>query len=126
MSRNHAQITQDAGRWYAEAISARRTAPGPTIASSRRRSSVHDGDRIRFGHIAFYFVTDVSRLPEPVLGSRTLTATLKPSDMSRRTAANQALTATATTDREEEERTNVGLPDDARSGCTSRRAAAAG
>lgn len=111
VSRHHAVITNEGAAWAAKDLG---SANGTWIDDRLVESTIelHDGDRIRFGHIAFYFVADVSKLPEPVLGGRTLTATLKPSDMSRRTAVNQALTLTPSPprDREEEESTNVGLP----------------
>ncbi len=62
-------------------------------------------DRIRFGHIAFYFVDDVTQLPAPKLG-RTLTATIKPLERTTAVAAPTFPEIEA-----EEERTNVGLPE---------------
>ena len=105
VSRHHAQITRSATNWQVKDLG---SANGTWSDDRLIESSIalHDGDRIRFGHIAFYFVSDVSQLPEPAVG-RTHTATLKPSDMSRKTLANPALPGT---DREAEESTNVGLP----------------
>ena len=105
VSRNHAQISRTAAGWQVKDLgSANGTWGDDRLIESALE--LHDGDRIRFGHIAFYFVTDVSKLPEPKVG-RTLTATLKPSDMSRKTLVGPALPVP---DREEEERTDVGLP----------------
>ena len=68
---------------------------------------VHEGDRVRFGHIAFYFVEDVTRLPPPRLG-RTMTATIRPTDVMN--PATTAVVKTLLEPLEEEERTDVGLP----------------
>src|ERR1041384_7781550 len=56
VSRHHAHLTLDNDEWTG-------------------------GDRVRFGHIAFYFVEDVARLPPPRIG-RTMTATIRPTDRS--------------------------------------------
>ena len=109
VSRNHALVTFENDKWTAKDLG---SANGTWNDDRLVESTVEltDGDRLRFGHIAFYFVRDISQLPEPkLLGSRTMTATLKPSDMSKKTAAHEALTKT-TEQREEEESTNVGLP----------------
>jgi len=105
VSRNHAQIARSATGWQVKDLgSANGTWNDDRLIEST--VDLHDGDRIRFGHIAFYFVSDVSRLPEPKVG-RTLTATLKPSDMSKKTLVSTALPIPT---REEDERTDVGLP----------------
>ncbi len=62
-------------------------------------------DRIRFGHIAFYFVDDVTQLPPPKLG-RTLTATIKPLERPGVAAPTTFPEIEAV-----EESTNVGLPE---------------
>jgi DNA-binding response OmpR family regulator len=66
---------------------------------------VHEGDRVRFGHIAFYFVEDVARLPPPRLG-RTMTATIRPIDRS----AVREVPPFPIEQHAEEDRTDVGLP----------------
>ena len=64
---------------------------------------VKAGDRLRFGHIAFYLVDDVARLPPPK-SARTVTTTIKPQTVPVNKHAQ-------TTDDFEEERTDVGLPE---------------
>ena len=108
VSRNHAKLTREGTAWSVTDLG---SANGTWNDDRLLESTVelHDGDRIRFGHIAFYFAADVSRLAEPKIG-RTLTATLKPADMSRRTLVSPALHVTPVSDREAEETTAVGLP----------------
>jgi len=76
VSRQHAHITLDGDAWtLRDAGSANgsyqddRLIEGPV--------QLREGDRVRFGHIAFYFVEDVTRLPSPRVG-RTATATIQP------------------------------------------------
>ena len=109
VSRNHAELTQGAGGWQVKDLG---SANG-TWSDDRLIETVielHDGDRIRFGHIAFYFAADVSSLPEPTI-TRTATATLKPADMSRKTMIGPPANLGAEREfHEPEESTNVGLP----------------
>ena len=67
---------------------------------------IKDGDRLRFGHIAFYFMNDISHLPAPRVG-RTATATIKPPSVQ---AALESTPPVARNEFETEERTDVGLP----------------
>ena len=102
VSRNHAQITRDGSVWRVKDLgSANGTWNDDRLVESE--TELRDGDRLRFGHIAFYFVNDVSAVAEPKLGARTYTATLKPDDMKRRPLTPQPIG-------DEEEHTNVGLP----------------
>jgi hypothetical protein len=75
VSRNHAQLTQTGETWTLRDLG---SANGTYIEDKLIEDTVvlHDGDRIRFGHIAFYFVSDVTRLPPPRL-ARTATATIQ-------------------------------------------------
>jgi hypothetical protein len=78
VSRHHAHLTLDNAEWTVRDLG---SANG-TFLSDKLISTpvgVHEGDRVRFGHIAFYFVEDVARLPPPRLG-RTMTATIRPID----------------------------------------------
>ncbi|HMG53843.1 MAG TPA: FHA domain-containing protein, partial [Kofleriaceae bacterium] len=72
---------------------------------------IHEGDRVRFGQIAFYFIEDVTRLPPPRLG-RTMTATIRPTDRSTINTGSTMKTGTSFPVEQipEEDRTDVGLP----------------
>jgi hypothetical protein len=91
VSRNHAEVTLESGQWIVRDLGSAngtfsddRLIEGPT--------PIKPSDRIRFGHIAFYFVPDVTDLPQPKI-ARTLTATIRPRP-----------------DVADDERTDVGLP----------------
>ena len=112
VSRHHAHITLDGETWTVRDLG---SANGSYVEDKlvETPSVLHEGDRVRFGHIAFYFVEDVTRLPPPRVG-RTATATIQPP----RAAAIPPPPATATpavvgTHEIEalEERTDVGLPE---------------
>ncbi|MDX2092488.1 MAG: FHA domain-containing protein [Kofleriaceae bacterium] len=93
VSRNHAEVVRDGDQWSMRDLgSANGTYTDDRLIDAVTR--IEPGDRIRFGHIAFYFVPDVAELPTPKL-ARTMTATIKP---------NHAAPV------EEDERTDVGLP----------------
>src|SRR5215467_8200630 len=78
VSRHHAHLTLDNDEWAVRDLgSANGTFQDDKLIENA--VTVHEGDRIRFGHIAFYFVEDVARLPPPRLG-RTMTATIRPPD----------------------------------------------
>jgi pSer/pThr/pTyr-binding forkhead associated (FHA) protein len=78
VSRHHAHLTLDNDEWTVRDLgSANGTYQDDKLISTP--IAVHEGDRVRFGHIAFYFVEDVARLPPPRLG-RTMTATIRPTD----------------------------------------------
>jgi DNA-binding winged helix-turn-helix (wHTH) protein len=104
VSRHHAHLTLDNDEWTVRDLgSANGTFQDDKLIASP--VPVHEGDRLRFGHIAFYFIEDVTRLPPPRLG-RTMTATIRPSDTSivvnEKTFPIEPLA--------EDERTDVGLP----------------
>ena len=93
VSRHHADIALDGDAWTLRDLG---SANGSYLDDKLVEGAVdlHEGDRVRFGHIAFYFVEDVTKLPSPRLG-RTTTATIKPT--------TQPVFA-------DDERTDVGLP----------------
>lgn len=104
VSRHHARLTLDNDEWTVRDLgSANGTFQDDKLIASP--VAVHEGDRLRFGHIAFYFIEDVIRLPPPRLG-RTMTATIRPSDTSvvvnEKTFPIEPLA--------DDERTDVGLP----------------
>jgi len=101
VSRHHAHLTLDNDEWTVRDLgSANGTFQDDKLIANP--IEVHEGDRIRFGHIAFYFVEDVARLPPPRLG-RTMTATIRPTD---RSATLQSFPIEPADD----EGTDVGLP----------------
>ena len=73
-------------------------------------SVIRDGDRLRFGHIAFYFIDDTTRLPEPCV-NRTATLDIR---IERTLAPPTAYAPAARIGHAEidavEESTDVGLP----------------
>jgi hypothetical protein len=105
VSRHHAHVTLDQHAWAVRDLgSANGTFHDDALIASP--VAVHEGSRVRFGHIAFYFVQDVTVLPLPRLG-RTLTATI---DASARGAARATPIAFPIEPTAEEEPTDVGLP----------------
>lgn len=102
VSRHHAHVTLDGDVWTLRDLG---SANGTYLEDKLidAPAEVHDGDRVRFGHIAFYFIEDVTRMPPPRVG-RTATATIRPLDR-RYDSAPQASAPF-----QEEERTDVGLP----------------
>jgi DNA-binding winged helix-turn-helix (wHTH) protein len=101
VSRHHAHLTLDNDEWTVRDLgSANGTFQDDKLIANP--VEVHEGDRVRFGHIAFYFVEDVARLPPPRLG-RTMTATIRPTD---RSATLQSFPIEPPGD----EGTDVGLP----------------
>jgi hypothetical protein len=76
VSRHHAHITLEGDAWTLRDL---RSANGSYVDDKLVEAPVklREGDRVRFGHIAFYFVEDVTKLPVPRLG-RTTTATMLP------------------------------------------------
>ncbi len=99
VSRNHAELVHTGATWTLRDLG---SANGTWLDDKLLEAPVelHDGDRIRFGHIAFYFVADVSALPTPQVG-RTATWTMRPED--RKLPVRGAAPA-------DEETTDVGLP----------------
>jgi pSer/pThr/pTyr-binding forkhead associated (FHA) protein len=101
VSRHHAHLTLDNDEWTVRDLgSANGTFQDDKLIANP--IEVHEGDRIRFGHIAFYFVEDVARLPPPRLG-RTMTATIRPTDRSTTLQSFPIEPA-------DDEGTDVGLP----------------
>ena len=100
VSRHHAHLTLDGATWTVRDLgSANGTYHDDKLVEAP--STIQHGDRIRFGHIAFYLVEDIDRLPSPKQ-ARTVTTTLRPpmpGDKARASAF------------EEEEHTDVGLPE---------------
>src|SRR3954469_7840604 len=109
VSRHHAHLTLDNDEWTVRDLgSANGTFQDDKLISAP--IAMHEGDRVRFGHIAFYFVEDAARRPPPRLG-RTMTATIRPIDL--RPAERAAIREAPTFPLEplaEEDRTDVGLP----------------
>jgi FHA domain/Transcriptional regulatory protein, C terminal len=108
VSRHHAHITLDGDTWTVRDLG---SANGSYVDDKLidTPSIVNDGDRVRFGHIAFYFIEDVARLPPPRVG-RTATATIQPPRASS-VLADGAISPVGQADiGDEEERTDVGLP----------------
>ncbi|MDQ3301315.1 MAG: FHA domain-containing protein [Myxococcota bacterium] len=105
VSRHHAHVTLDGDVWTVRDLG---SANGSYCDDKLLDGpfAIKDCDRVRFGHIAFYFIDDVSRLPPPRLG-RTATVTIRPG-----TGPSAAIVpAAGVADIEdEEERTDVGLP----------------
>jgi hypothetical protein len=77
VSRHHAHITLEGDAWTLRDLG---SANGSYQDDKLIEGPVklREGDRVRFGHIAFYFVEDVTKLPAPRPG-RTATATIRPS-----------------------------------------------
>ncbi len=96
VSRNHAELYLEGDRWMIRDLG---SANGTFVDDKLIEAPVHvqSGDRVRFGHIAFYLVEDVARLPTPK-ASRTVTTTIRPP-------------APQKDDDFVEERTDVGLPE---------------
>ncbi|HEY1557200.1 MAG TPA: FHA domain-containing protein [Kofleriaceae bacterium] len=119
VSRHHAHLTFDSNAWTIRDLG---SANG-TFVDDRLVEApieVHDGARIRFGHIGFYLVEDVTQLPMPRV-ARTQTSTLRPASLPIEPAAAIAPPPSARPaavpptsvdqDFSEEEHTNVGLPE---------------
>jgi FHA domain len=104
VSRHHAHVTLNNDEWTVRDLgSANGTFLDDKLVSTP--VEVHEGDRVRFGHIAFYVIEDASRLPPPQLG-RILTATFRPAD---RSAVREAPTFPIEP-LIEEDHTELGLP----------------
>jgi len=103
VSRLHAELQLSGGAWSVKDLG---SANGTYVEDKLVEGSIPiaAGERIRFGHIAFYLVDDVARLP-PAKSARTVTTTIKPQNVPINKHAQ-------TTDAEfEEENTDVGLPE---------------
>jgi hypothetical protein len=77
VSRHHAHLTLDAHAWMLRDLG---SANGTYLNDQPIDAPVHvkTGDRVRFGHIAFYMLEDVTRLPTPKAIARTFTTTMRP------------------------------------------------
>jgi hypothetical protein len=113
VSRHHAQITLAGDAWTLRDLG---SANGSYLEDRLIEAPVklREGDRVRFGHIAFYFVEDVTKLPVPRLG-RTTTATMLPLSPHAPHAPAPAPPPqqprdAAAQEFPEEEHTDVGLP----------------
>jgi hypothetical protein len=104
VSRNHAELVFDGHRWTIRDLG---SANGTYVDDKLVEGAVplRSGDRIRFGHIAFYIIEDIARLPTPKL-TRTTTTTIRPE-----TVAAKAPPQDASNDDFAEERTDIGLPE---------------
>jgi pSer/pThr/pTyr-binding forkhead associated (FHA) protein len=104
VSRNHAEMTFDGTAWTLHDLG---SANGTFVEDKLIESptQVNHGDRIRFGHIAFYLAVDMGRLPPPKT-SRTTTTTIRPVSL----PTGQGNIAPRVDDFAEE-RTDVGLPE---------------
>lgn len=102
VSRSHAAIDRTPDGWIVKDLG---SANGTWIDDKliEQPTKLSDGDRLRFGHIAFYFVADVSDLPAVPKVGRTATWTMRPED--RKLPGTQARGG-----QHEEETTDVGLP----------------
>jgi hypothetical protein len=110
VSRHHASITLDGGAWTLRDLgSANGSYQDDKLIEGPVR--LHEGDRVRFGHIAFYFVEDVTKLPPPLL-ARTVTAPIPPPAQAAARGARTPVPphVPGAAALEEEERTHVGLP----------------
>jgi DNA-binding winged helix-turn-helix (wHTH) protein len=104
VSRHHAHLTLDNDEWGLRDLgSANGTFQDDKMIEAP--IAIHEGDRLRFGHIAFYFVEDVTRLPPPRLG-RTMTATIRP--ITQAIGVAPLLLSPAALD--DEDHTDLGLP----------------
>jgi len=105
VSRHHAHLTLDGDQWTVRDLG---SANGSYVEDKllEAPAAIKEGDRVRFGHIAFYFIQDITRLPAPRLG-RTATATIQPPPLAN-TAQIPAIGTAEISD--VEERTDVGLP----------------
>jgi len=113
VSRHHAHVTLDGDVWSVKDLG---SANGTFVndALIDKPMELKDTERVRFGHIAFYFLADVTRLPVPKVG-RTATATIRPEMRQGPLPPIEGAAPVAAPQRgpnpfEEEEHTDVGLP----------------
>jgi hypothetical protein len=123
VSRQHARITLDGDTWtLSDLSSANGTYQDDKLIEGP--VTLREGDRVRFGQIAFYFIHDVTKLPEPLVG-RTSTVPIGPAGQQaaldapvqlpprpevQPQAQMQTRRLADPEDFPEEERTDVGLP----------------
>jgi len=109
VSRHHAHLTFDNGSWTVRDLgSANGTYLEDRLCDNP--APVKSGERIRFGHIAFYLIEDVAALPEPK-ASRTITSTIKPSAITPPPPVARPVSTDDDDDAFGEERTDIGLPE---------------
>jgi DNA-binding winged helix-turn-helix (wHTH) protein len=115
VSRHHAHLIFDAGVWTARDLgSANGTYIDDRIVETP--TPVPDGARVRFGHIAFYLIEAIERLPPPRI-ARTATNTMRPPNVplarapTPRPPHRAAAAALVDDDEFGEERTDIGLPE---------------
>jgi pSer/pThr/pTyr-binding forkhead associated (FHA) protein len=104
VSRSHAELTFENDTWSIQDLG---SANGTYVEDKlvETPTTMKPGDRVRCGHIAFYLVDDVARLP-PAKSTRTVTTTIRPPSVPLNRHAQ-----TVDHDAFEEERTDVGLPE---------------
>ncbi|CAN5844107.1 hypothetical protein BH11MYX2_BH11MYX2_22250 [soil metagenome] len=105
VSRHHAHLTLDGDEWAVRDLGSANGTYGTDDRLLEAPTPLKDKDRLRFGHIAFYFIEDITQLPAPKLG-RTMTATIRPKPGQ---GSKPELPAPYVVD-DGEERTDVGLP----------------
>ncbi len=107
VSRNHAELLHEDGKWMIRDLG---SANGTFVEDKLIEAPTHvlSGQRLRFGHIAFYLVEDMARLPPPKT-SRTTTTTIRPGALPLVRAPHAGVDPTS--DDFVEERTDVGLPE---------------
>ena len=116
VSRHHAHLTFDAGQWTIRDLG---SANGTYVNDQQLDGpvAVKTGDRVRFGHIAFYMIEDIARLPPAKAPARTYTTTMRPENVPMFAAATASSSSAISLpppnaeDFDEEETTNVGLPE---------------
>lgn len=110
VSRSHAELTYDGSKWTIRDLG---SANGTFVEDKliETPTEVKPGNRIRFGHIAFYLVEDMARLPPPKT-SRTTTTTIRPATLPQNGRAGTAQPVPVQQEDDfAEERTDVGLPE---------------
>lgn len=109
VSRHHAHLTFDNGAWTVRDLG---SANGTYLEDRLCDNpvTVKTGERIRFGHIAFYMIEDVAKLPAPKV-SRTTTSTIKPTAPVPSAPVAKPVSTDADDDAFGEERTDIGLPE---------------
>ena len=106
VSRRHAELKFANGTWTVrDFASANGTYVADQLVENEVETVVKPRDRLRFGHIAFYLVSDIALLPPPRIG-RTATRTIRPPGKDELSLAPPPPNDFA----DEEERTGVGLP----------------
>ena len=108
VSRHHAHVTLDGDVWSVRDLG---SANGTYVDDKliEEPTAIRDGERVRFGHIAFYFIADITRLPAPRVG-RTATATIRPSSEHVMVPMPAPIAVGTAEIGDEEEHTDVGLP----------------